>query len=189
MGPVSTPSSMRWTVTPWTRTPCSTARSTEWRPGNAGSSVGVDVDDAVGEDREELRRQEPQPARGDDEIDVAGEEPLGDAGLAALARAWAALGPPPEERRGHVCRRRGIRLGPVARHGHDLDLRHVEQRAEEVRPLAEQHADAQPPLRSAHRPILVDTAARRRESPTAPWTASRSATTGSTPPWRGCAKR
>ena len=40
IGPLSTPSSTKWTVTPATFTPCSSACSMAPRPGKAGSSAG-----------------------------------------------------------------------------------------------------------------------------------------------------
>src|SRR5262249_19105104 len=40
IGPVSVPSSTRWTVTPVTRTPYESASPTAWVPGNEGRSAG-----------------------------------------------------------------------------------------------------------------------------------------------------
>ena len=48
IGPVSTPSSTKWTVTPNTRTPYSSACSTASTPGKAGSSAGCTLITASG---------------------------------------------------------------------------------------------------------------------------------------------
>ena len=55
IGPVSTPSSTKWTVTPKTLTPCASACPTASRPGKAGSSAGWTLIDRVREALQEGR--------------------------------------------------------------------------------------------------------------------------------------
>ena len=56
-GPVSTPSSTKWTVTPKTFTPYSSACSIARTPGERRQQRGMDVDDALREAGEEGRRR------------------------------------------------------------------------------------------------------------------------------------
>ena len=55
IGPVSTPSSTKWTVTPVTRTPCSSACSDRVQPGKRGQERRVHVHDPVLETGDERR--------------------------------------------------------------------------------------------------------------------------------------
>ena len=174
-GPVSTPSSTRWTVTPKTFTPCSTACSIAPHAREGGQQRRVDVEDPVGEARHEARVEDRH---------VAGEHDELDAPARPASRPWrrrARRAPPNSERRktrdgtpaacGALER---ARRGLVAGHGDDLDLAAVdavEQRLE-VRALARgEDADPQSPRHARRQPQLRDR--RRRWRPAAPRRAAR----------------
>ena len=69
-GPVSTPSSTRWTVAPVSATPAASASSTACAPGKSGSSDGWTLTTAPGKRSRNGRREEVHVAGEDDELDA-----------------------------------------------------------------------------------------------------------------------
>ena len=78
IGPESTPSSTKCTVTPVIRTPCSSAWPIASRPGNEGSSAGWTLITRPGEAATNAGREQLHVAGEDDELDLAPLEPVGD---------------------------------------------------------------------------------------------------------------
>ena len=71
IGPVSTPSSTKCTVTPMTFTPCSTASLDRPHARERGQQRRVHVDDGLGKRAQERRRQQLHVAGEHDELDAA----------------------------------------------------------------------------------------------------------------------
>ena len=82
---MSTPSSTKWTVTPVTSTPASSAWPIASRPGKAGQQGGVDVDDAVAEAGDEGRAEQLHVAGEDDQVGAARLDPVAHRRVARLA--------------------------------------------------------------------------------------------------------
>ena len=70
IGPESTPSSTKWTVTPVTLTPCVERLPDRIEAGERGQQRRVDVDDPVAEPRHELRREQLHVAGEHDQVDA-----------------------------------------------------------------------------------------------------------------------
>ena len=153
IGPVSTPSSTRWTVTPKTFTAVldAPARSRA-RPGNAGSSDGMDVDDAVGEAAQERRREQLPCSRPARRARRRAPRASRRSRRRALARsAWSAAA----NTRGRHARARGARSSAgasglseaTATTSASAAVDRVEQRLEVRARARREHAD---PQRRAH---------------------------------------
>ena len=73
---MSTPSSTKWTVTPVSSTPASSAWPIASRPGEGRQQGGVDVDDAVAEAGDEGRAEQLHVAGEDDQVGAARLDPV-----------------------------------------------------------------------------------------------------------------
>ena len=105
IGPESTPSSTKWTVTPVTRTPCSSACPIASRPGNEGSSAGWTLIIRSAKRATNAGREQLHVAGEDDEVDLAG-----------LRASRRSRGRAPRGRRSSAAReRRGLDPGARAR--------------------------------------------------------------------------
>ena len=78
IGPVSTPSSTKWTVQPVTFAPYASASRTPWAPGKAGQQGGVGVDEPAAEAGEELLAHDLHEPGGDDEVGLVRGGRLGE---------------------------------------------------------------------------------------------------------------
>ena len=87
--PVSTPSSTKWTVTPNTFTPYSSACSTARMPGKAGSSAGWTLTTRAGKRARNAGVEQLHVAREHDELDAARLQPVAIAASRAARSAYS----------------------------------------------------------------------------------------------------
>ena len=153
IGPLSTPSSTRWTVTPMTFTPCSSACSIAPTAGEGREERGMHVQDPAREAPDELRAEQLHEAGEHHQVHGQPVEPVPQR---LVARAAVGVVGDREHRGVHPGAAGALepaRLGAARRHAHHLDRSRsagqlasvdaVEQRLE-VRSLAgDEYGDAE----------------------------------------------